>query len=189
MASASPLHLCFASSRSVHFQCERQRSPSAHLVRRRGGTPCWIPFSLAVPGFALRNRFRVVRDLCFTVVEGPLCAQSPIYFLIQRQRSPSRHLWRVGVQRLVGFHFHWLFLASLSEIVSAGFVTFVFQWWRVRRARGGSLFSDPTSAFRLEARFGADSLQRLVRIFISLRLHNIELIQALNMPARHPPFR
>ena len=25
---------------------------------------CWIPFSLAVPGFALRNRFRVVRDLC-----------------------------------------------------------------------------------------------------------------------------
>ena len=26
--------------------------------------PCWIPFSLAVPGFALPNRFRVVRDLC-----------------------------------------------------------------------------------------------------------------------------
>ena len=38
--------------------------------------------------------------------------------LAQRQRSPSRHLWRVMVERLVGFHFHWLFLASLSEIVA-----------------------------------------------------------------------
>ena len=40
MACASPLHLCLASSRSVHFQCERRRSPSAHLVRRKGGTHC-----------------------------------------------------------------------------------------------------------------------------------------------------
>ena len=38
--SPSPLHLCSASSRSVHFQCERRRSPSAHLVRRRCGTLC-----------------------------------------------------------------------------------------------------------------------------------------------------
>ena len=36
----------------------------APLVARNGGTPCWIPFSSAIPGFALRNRFRVVRDLC-----------------------------------------------------------------------------------------------------------------------------
>ena len=62
-------------------EAQRQRSPSAHFVRRRGGTPCWIPFSSAVPGFALPNRFRAVRDLCFTVVEGPLCARLPIYFL------------------------------------------------------------------------------------------------------------
>ena len=54
---------------------QRQRSPSAHFVRRSGGTPCWIPFSSAVLGFALRNRSRVVRDLCFSVVEGPLNAQ------------------------------------------------------------------------------------------------------------------
>ena len=75
-------------------------------MRRRGGTPCWIPFSLAVPGFALRNRFRVVRDLCFTVVEGPLCAQSPIYFLIQRQRSPAAHLVRrKGGTHCSDFHF------------------------------------------------------------------------------------
>ena len=66
----------------------------APLVARNGGTPCWIPFSSAVPGFALPNRFRGVRDLCFTVVEGPLCARSPIYFLIQRRRSPSAHLVR-----------------------------------------------------------------------------------------------
>ena len=73
--SPSPLHLCSAWSRSVHFQCERQR-------------------------------------------------------------SPSRHLWRVMVERLVGFHFHWLFLASLFQIVSAGFVTFVLLWWKVHCARG-----------------------------------------------------
>ena len=73
--SVLPLYLCVALSRSVHFLFERQRSPSAHFVRRSGGTPCWIPFSLAVPGFALRNRSRVVRDLSFTVVEGPLNAQ------------------------------------------------------------------------------------------------------------------
>ena len=40
------------------------------------------------------------------------------------------------VERLVGFHFHRLFLASLSEIVSAGFVTFVSLWWKVHCARG-----------------------------------------------------
>ena len=40
------------------------------------------------------------------------------------------------VERLVGSLFHRLFLASLFQIVSAWFVTFVFQWWRVRRARG-----------------------------------------------------
>ena len=62
------------------IRSERQRSPSAHLVRRRGGTPCWIPFSLAVPGFALRNRSRGVRDLCFSVVEGPSCARWLIIF-------------------------------------------------------------------------------------------------------------
>ena len=48
----------------IGFMTERQRSPSVHFVHRRGGMPCWIPFSSAVPGFALRNRSRVVRDLC-----------------------------------------------------------------------------------------------------------------------------
>ena len=51
---------------------QRQRSPSAHKVRRKGGTPCWIPFSLAVPGFALRNRGRAVDALSIDGVEGPL---------------------------------------------------------------------------------------------------------------------
>ena len=50
MASASPLHLCFASSRSVHFQCERRRSPSAHLVRRKVERLVGSHYSSAVPG-------------------------------------------------------------------------------------------------------------------------------------------
>jgi len=32
----------------------------APLVARNGGTPCWVPFSLAVPGFTFPNRFRAV---------------------------------------------------------------------------------------------------------------------------------
>ena len=97
------------------FFTERQHSPSVHLVRRRGGMPCWISFSLAVPGFALRNRFRVVRDLCFTVVEGPLCARLPIYFLIQRRRSPSAHLVRRNGGTHCWLHFSWLLLASAQN--------------------------------------------------------------------------
>ena len=80
----------------VHFTCGSQyiliptsAFTFAPLVARNGGTPCWIPFSSAVPGFALRNRFRVIRDLRLNVVEAPLCARLPIYFLIQRQRSPD----------------------------------------------------------------------------------------------------
>ena len=44
----------------------------APLVARTGGTPSWIPFSLAVPGFALRNRGRTVDALSIYGVEGPL---------------------------------------------------------------------------------------------------------------------
>ena len=40
------------------------------------------------------------------------------------------------VERLVGSLFHRLFLASLFQIASAGFVTFVLLWWRVHCARG-----------------------------------------------------
>ena len=70
----------------IHFTCgspyiliPTSAFTFAPLVARNGGTPCWVPFSLAVPGFALPNRFRGVRDLCFIVVEGPLCARLPIY--------------------------------------------------------------------------------------------------------------
>ena len=47
-----------------------------------------------------------------------------------------RRLVRRTVERLVGFHFHRPFLASLSKIVSAGFVPFVLLWWKVHCARG-----------------------------------------------------
>ena len=71
-----------------------------HLVHRRGGTPCWILFSLAVPGFALPNRFRAVVAVRIAPVEGPLVVQLP-YILSQRQRSPAAHLVRRTVRRLV----------------------------------------------------------------------------------------
>ena len=71
-----------------------------------------------------------------------------IYFLSPNVSVHRRRLVRRTVERLVGSLFHRLFLASLFQIVSAWFVTFVFQWWRVRRARGCYIFPDPTSAFR-----------------------------------------
>ena len=37
-------------------------------------------FSSAVLGFAFPNRIRGVRDLCFSVVEGPSCARWLIIF-------------------------------------------------------------------------------------------------------------
>ena len=84
-----------------YIPCQRQRSPSAHLVRRKGGTPCWLHFSWLLLAPA-HNRFRVVRDLCFTVVEGPLCARLPIYFLIQRRRSGDSPLVASTQKRIVG---------------------------------------------------------------------------------------
>ena len=48
---------------------------------------------------------------------------------------PRRTLCAVAVERLVGFHFHRLFLASRPEIVSAGLVTFVLQWWKIHCER------------------------------------------------------
>ena len=96
-----------------------------HLVHRRGGMPCWITFSLAVPGFALRNRFRAVRDLCFVGGGGSIVRVAAHFSRSNVSIHPRCTLCTVGVECLVGFHFHWLFLASLSEIVSAWFVTFV----------------------------------------------------------------
>ena len=50
---------------------ERQRSPSVHLVHRRGGTPCWdLCFGCSCPG-PVRNRGRAVDALCGRVVEDP----------------------------------------------------------------------------------------------------------------------
>ena len=68
--SVLPLYLCVALSRSVHFLFERQRSPSRHLWRVGVQRLVGFYFSSAVLGFAFPNRFRAVRDLCLSVVEG-----------------------------------------------------------------------------------------------------------------------
>ena len=53
------------------FLFERQRSPSRHLWRVGVQRLVGFYFSSAVLGFAFPNRFRVVRDLRLSVVEGP----------------------------------------------------------------------------------------------------------------------
>ena len=128
-----------------------------HLVHRRGGMPCWISFSLAVPGFALRNRFRAVRDLCFTVVEGPLCARLPIYFLIQRQRSPSRRLRRVMVERLVRIYIIGCLAVPFHSQIQAS----ALLVHHPVRVTPGSLYFSRTSAFTV-APLAARKVERLV---------------------------
>ena len=56
---------------SPYILSQRQRSPSVHLVHRRGGTPCWdFHFGCSCPG-PVRNRGRAVDALCGRVVEDP----------------------------------------------------------------------------------------------------------------------
>ena len=78
----------------------------APLVARNGGTPCWIPFSSAVPGFALPNRFRVVRDLC--VVGGGGSIVRAVAYIFPDPTSGVRGpdtLWRVPWTPLLGIYF------------------------------------------------------------------------------------
>ena len=129
-----------------YFLIQRRRSPSAHLVRRKGGTHCSdLYYGCSAVPFPAPNRLFLRRIRPHQQPGGSS------YFLSERQRSPSRHLWRVMVERLVGFHFHRLFLASLSEIVSAWFVTIVSLCGRSIVRAVANIFPDPTSAFTLGA--------------------------------------
>ena len=88
--------------------------------------------------------------------------------LPERQRSPAVHFVRRTVQRLVGL-FIWFSAVRLWPIVfnvTVWSLFFALSMWMVHCTRGSLLFLCPTSGFRLEARFGADSLQPFVR-----RLH------------------
>ena len=64
--------------------------------------PCWIPFSLAVPGFALRNRSRVVRDLCVVGGGGSIVRAAAHFSRSNVSVHPRCTLCTVGVERLVG---------------------------------------------------------------------------------------
>ena len=92
--------------------------PYFHVFSRRGG------LSRPLRVFCSDNWVSPLPSIIF---RNPIILSS----WVQRQRSPSRHLWRVMVERLVGFHFHWLFLASLSEIVAARSMLFPLTVWKV----------------------------------------------------------
>ena len=91
--SVLPLYLCVALSRSVHFLFERQRSPSAHLVRRKGGTPCWLHFSWLLLAPA-QNRFRVVRALRVFSGGRSVVRALTIIFLANVRVQAGGALWR-----------------------------------------------------------------------------------------------
>ena len=110
--------------------------------RRR--TLCAVRVESIVRIFILAARmFHSQFQIVFSSAEsGRISGQADLHiFYPNVSVHPRRTLCAVGVERLVGFHFHWLFLASLSEIVSAWFVTFVSLWWKVHCARGRQYIS------------------------------------------------
>ena len=93
-----------------------------------------------------------------------MCARSPIYFLIQRWSSPSAHLVRRKVERLVGSHYS-------SAVPGFGPKSFPRGRRGSHRSCGGSIgravaiYSEPTSAFTV-APLAARKVERLVGLFI-----------------------
>ena len=90
--------------------------------------------------------------------------------------------------------FHRLFLASLSQIVSARFVTFVYQWWRVRSARGCLYISESNVSVHPRRTLCAVRVQRLVRCdfhwlfsFIKVVMMPNRAIASSRMPIKVAP--
>ena len=90
----------------MYFFVERQRSPSAHFVRRSGATPCWnFLFGCSCPGPVL-NRGRVVDALSIDGSGGSVGRAMAHYFLIPTSRvSGPDTLWRVRWTRLFCIQF------------------------------------------------------------------------------------
>ena len=107
---------------------------SVHLRR----TLCAVRVERLVRIFILAARlFHSQLQIVFSSAEsGRISGQADLHIFYPNVSVHRRRLVRRTVERLVGSHFHRLFLASLSEIVPAGFVTFVSLWWKVHCARG-----------------------------------------------------
>ena len=128
---------------------ERQRSPSAHLVRRRGGTPCWnFLFGCSCPG-PVRNRGRVVDALSIDGSGGSVGRAVGHYSDSNVSVHPRRTLCAVGVERLVGIFILAVHALALSEIVAASSMLFARGWWRVHFTCGSPYILIPTSGFWL----------------------------------------
>ena len=121
---------------SSYILCERRCSPSGHLVTRRVEHIVGFHFHWLFCPDPVPNRGRAVDAVSVEGRGRSISRAATQYFLNPTSAFTVAPLVARKVERLVGSHFHWLFLASLFQIVSAGFVTFVYQWWRVRRARG-----------------------------------------------------
>ena len=134
---------------TFHFPAERQRSPSAHLVRRKGGTPCWLHFSWLLLAPA-QNRFRVVRAL--RVFSGGRSVVRALTIIFLANVSVHRRrLVRRTVERLVGIYVLAVHALDLSEIVAARSMLFAGGWWRVHFTCGSPYILIPTSAFTFGA--------------------------------------
>ena len=123
--------------------------------------PVGVPIVDGAPGWSHRRRIWAVAHPVSARAMQNICKYIFI-FSPNVSIHPRCTLCTVGVECLVGSHFHWLFLASLSEIVPARFVTFVSSVVEVPLSARQLIISDPTSAFRLR-RLVADSLERLVQ--------------------------
>ena len=93
----------------VFHMAERQRSPSAHLVRRNGGTHCWLHYSWLLLAPA-QNRFRVVRALRVFSGGRSVVRALTIIFLANVRGQGTAHLVRCTLDPIVGAVIHKLAL-------------------------------------------------------------------------------
>ena len=97
---------------------ERQRSPSAHFVRRSGGTPCWnFLFGCSCPG-PVRNRGRVVDALSIDVSGGSVGRAVGHYSDSNVSVHRTAHLVRRTVERIVRCYLFISFCAFLGRSIT-----------------------------------------------------------------------
>ena len=101
--------------------------PRRTLVRRSGGMPCWIQFSLAVPGFAFPNRSRAVVVILSQWGRSIMRAVAHIIFPDPTSAFTVAPLVARKVERLVR-RFHFLVHRFTPQIASRGIAMHAIAW-------------------------------------------------------------
>ena len=154
--------------------------------------PCWISFSLAVPGFALRNCFRVVRDLCVVGGGGSIVRAVANIFPDPTSAFTVAPLVARKVERLVGIYVLAVHALDLSEIVAARSMLFLLRVGEGPLVVQLPLFPDPMSAFTGQRTLCAVRCNALLGLFFYSFLSSLRRLSSHRMSSSRvtlPPLR